>query len=209
MVSIGKSGAFRGPLASSQPSTSSVIGRPRIEPYKQALTALAERTRAPLPSLALSFALLHELTAVVPFVAFFYAARTLRAGERVILSYPEKFTGDPSNIEFKYPEQGFWGRVRREWWIEGRLWADRMGRRYGLFGLSRHADGELDSRSREISSVQSAAPDIANAVFAYFLTKAILPVRLGLSMYWSPAFSRSVIERARTSLVQALRHKPR
>ncbi|OBZ65077.1 hypothetical protein A0H81_14924 [Grifola frondosa] len=66
-------------MTSKQPSSNS-----RFAPYKYALDALAARTRTPLPSLILSFAILHELTAMIPLVGLFFSARALGIGERFI-----------------------------------------------------------------------------------------------------------------------------
>src|SRR6267154_3343282 len=56
----------------------------RFAPYRHALSAISGRTGVPLPSLIFSFAVLHELSAIVPIVGIFYTARSLGAGERVV-----------------------------------------------------------------------------------------------------------------------------
>ncbi|PCH35733.1 hypothetical protein WOLCODRAFT_80854 [Wolfiporia cocos MD-104 SS10] len=197
------------PGQSSTPQPSS-----RFAPYRQALAAISERTRTPLPSLVLSFAILHELTALVPLGGFFFAARAFGIGDRLVSTFPDSGASDtvPS------PEDGWMVQKSREWRVEGMSWADRVGRRYGIFGLEKkpkdaageQAEGAAASPAlREYEGHRKIAGDIANAVVAYWLTKALLPARIGLSMYFSPAFSRKVIEPIRTAIVRIFsRGKP-
>ncbi|KAH9949247.1 hypothetical protein B0H21DRAFT_144843 [Amylocystis lapponica] len=163
----------------------------RFAPYKEALNVLAARTRTPLPSLVLSFAILHELTAIVPLVGFFFSARALGVGERVVNA-----AGSIADSE-----QGWVAARSKEWMAEGQHWAERVGRRYGFFGFAKGA-GRGDGASARL------AGDVANAVVAYCLTKALLPVRIGFSLYLSPAFSRRVVEPVRISVLRPFRGKP-
>ncbi|KAH7333744.1 hypothetical protein B0J17DRAFT_136280 [Rhizoctonia solani] len=83
--------------------------------------------------------------------------------------------------------------VPSEWVTEGEEWAGRVGRRYGLFGY------EKRGKSEESAPV-ALAGDVANAVLAYAVVKAILPLRIGLSLWLAPAFSRRVLDPVRTRL---------
>ncbi|CUA70571.1 hypothetical protein RSOLAG22IIIB_08986 [Rhizoctonia solani] len=77
--------------------------------------------------------------------------------------------------------------VPSEWVKEGEEWAGRVGRRYGLFGF--------EKSDRETKAL---AGDVANAVLAYTVVKAMLPLRIGLSLWLAPGFSRRVLDPLRT-----------
>jgi hypothetical protein len=138
----------------------------RFGPYKHVLEAISTRTGAPLPSLVLSFAVLHELTAIVPLVGVFYGARTLGIGERIVTAVTED---DPNSALTKYS----WIRENSKKWInEGEDWAGSVGRKYGFFGLDKgqSAGGDVDGKRHH----HVLAGDVANAVCAYALTKVCL-----------------------------------
>ncbi|KAJ6593485.1 hypothetical protein B0H19DRAFT_1090552 [Mycena capillaripes] len=160
---------------------------PALERYRDALAAVAARTGTPLSSLVLSFAVLHEVTAIVPLVGVFYTARALGVGERVVANLPT--------------EQDNWVAQKCGKWVDdGQKWAARVGRRYGVFGYEKGGpDTQLPVNSDRI------AGDVANAVVAYAATKALLPVRIGAALYLSPAFSRAVIAPTRRGLGRVFR----
>jgi hypothetical protein len=143
----------------------------RFGPYKNALNAISLRTGTPLPSLLVSFAVLHELTAIVPLVGIFYGARTLGVGERIV-----------NEILHESPGESGWVREKcRDWVAEGERWARRVGNRYAIFGLqkaprpSQPTDMEDDHLQEGQNLRQSSgqiAGDVANAVVAYGVTKA-------------------------------------
>ncbi|KAI8978204.1 hypothetical protein BD414DRAFT_466210 [Trametes punicea] len=184
---------------SSQPS--------KFAPYKEALAALSQRTRTPLPSLVISFALLHELTAIIPLVGFFYGSRALGIGEGVVraVAPPQSTAGRPEQGE---SSGGFLSRFRdtwigerfREWMVEGEVRAERVGRRYGWFGFEKGS--KVNEATAESQSMRAAsalvsgriAGDVANAVVAYALTKTLLPIRVGASLWLAPAFSRAFVQ---------------
>ncbi|KAI0667089.1 hypothetical protein C8Q78DRAFT_983028 [Trametes maxima] len=178
----------------------------RFAPYKEALASISQRTRTPLPSLIFSFAVLHELTAILPVVGLFYGARALGVGEGIVraVAPPQGATesspeGGPSAL-FTRLRDTWVGERFREWMVEGEVRAERVGRRYGWFGFEKgsKADGtSLEARTAQAESALVSgrvAGDVANAVVAYALTKAFLPVRIGLSLYLSPAFSRAFVQ---------------
>ncbi|CAE6360997.1 unnamed protein product [Rhizoctonia solani] len=142
----------------------------RNRPYVQALRRLSARTGTPLPSLILSFGILHELTAIIPLIGVFFGARALGAGDKTVELLPT------------------------EWVQEGEEWAGRVGRRYGVFGF--------DKKGKEKDSAvetKVAIGDVANVVLAYAVVKAILPLRIGLSLWLAPGFSRRVFDPIRFS----------
>ncbi|KAH9888452.1 hypothetical protein C8Q73DRAFT_184911 [Cubamyces lactineus] len=178
----------------------------KFAPHKEALAALSQRTRTPLPSLVVSFAVLHELTAILPLVGFFYGARTLGVGEKLVraVAQPESTAVDahseaPSALVSRLRDS--WAGERfQEWMVEGEIRAERVGRRYGWFGFEKGS--KMDAASPESQSTQAAsalvsgriAGDVANAVVAYAMTKAFLPVRIGVSLWMAPAFSRTFVQ---------------
>ncbi|KAF7321599.1 DUF221-domain-containing protein [Mycena kentingensis (nom. inval.)] len=142
-----------------------------LDRYRATLSAISIRTGAPLSSLVVSFAVLHELTAIFPLVGLFYTSRTLGLGERIVASLPR----DSDNWAVK---------KCNDWVDDGKQWAGRVGKRYGAFGLQK-GDPALP---------EHLAGDVANAVVAYAATKALLPVRIGAALYLSPAFSRMFVD---------------
>ncbi|KAG2054108.1 hypothetical protein BDR06DRAFT_884835 [Suillus hirtellus] len=171
----------------------------RFAPYRNALTAVSGRTGTPLPSLIISFAILHELTAIVPIVGIFYTARSLNAGERVVNTVALKRDGSP--------DDQYWVNTRlRSWVDEGEQWAGRVGRRYGIFGFEK---GKVLDQTQTSELSGKLAGDVANAVLAYGAVKALLPVRIGLSLYLSPMFSRTVVEPIRLGSLRLLGCRPK
>jgi len=150
----------------------------RFAAYKRSLAAISARTGTPLPSLVLSFGILHELTAIVPIVGIFYGARTLGIGERVVSAIVE----DQKNVSSASTDDGpsaslsefGWAKRKVKAWVEeGDRWAIRIGRRYGMFGFEKRAPGEVDDVEKMASKASGhvIAGDVANVVFAYGMTK--------------------------------------
>jgi hypothetical protein len=128
----------------------------RFAPYRHALTAISGKTGVPLPSLIFSFAILHELTAILPIVGIFYTARTLGAGERVVNAIA-------LNHEGSVDDKSSWVNAKlRSWVDEGEQWAGRVGCRYGILGFEK---GQLIDQTSQSSG--KLAGDVANAVLAY------------------------------------------
>ncbi|KAH7875394.1 uncharacterized protein C8R40DRAFT_1045041 [Lentinula edodes] len=171
-------------------------------PYRNALKALSARTGTPLSSLVLSFGVLHELTAIVPLVGVFYGARAFGIGERIVAVVIAEGEEPIAPESSSYTG---WARQKcRQWVHEGEGWAERVGRRYGLFGFENR---NQSSTARTVSEETTKnipgriAGDVANAVVAYGATKAMLPLRIGLSLYLAPGFSRRLIEPLRSGFV--------
>ncbi|KAG2341546.1 hypothetical protein BDR05DRAFT_976884 [Suillus weaverae] len=171
----------------------------RFAPYRNALTAVSRRTGAPLPSLLVSFAILHELTAIVPIVGIFYTARSLGAGERVVNAIA-------LNRDGSVDDQSWVNTQLRSWVDEGEQWAGRVGRRYGIFGFEK---GEVVDHTQTSHLSGKVAGDVANAVLAYGAVKALLPIRIGLSLYFCPMFSRAVVEPIRLGGLRLLGRRPK
>ncbi|KAI1784525.1 hypothetical protein LXA43DRAFT_1025068 [Ganoderma leucocontextum] len=195
-------------MSSPPPATKS-----KFAPYKQALAALSQRTRTPLPSLIISFGILHELTAIVPLAGFFFAARGFGVGEGVVGALaPRPGTEGETGLAAQVRESWV-GERFREWMVEGEARAERAGRRYGWFGYEKGSKpptlspDEQAERHAEAVLTGKIAGDVANAVVAYALTKALLPVRIGLSMYLAPPFSRTFIQPVASVVSRVFRRK--
>ncbi|KII95664.1 hypothetical protein PLICRDRAFT_96436 [Plicaturopsis crispa FD-325 SS-3] len=174
------------------------LRRSRFAPYKAALQAISTRTGSPLSSLVLSFAVLHEITALVPLVGVFYGARALGVGERLVAMVSQEERDD-------WKRETGWAREKFRTWIdEGERWAGRVGRRYGVFGFEK-GQIETDEDRHRVSA--NIAGDLANAVVAYAAGKALLPVRVGLSLYLSPLFSRRIVEPIRINVMRPFRRR--
>ena len=128
--------------------------------YRAALTAISTRTGTALPSLVTSFAILHEVTAIIPFAGIFFGAHALGLGERVIASVAAR------NVEVG--EHNWMQRKFLGWMDEGEHWAIHVGRRYGIWGFEK---GQRLSADEERAIARNIAGDLANAVVAYGATK--------------------------------------
>ncbi|KXN87493.1 hypothetical protein AN958_08798 [Leucoagaricus sp. SymC.cos] len=186
----------------------------KFSPYTNALKTLSARTKTPLPSLILSFGILHEVTAIVPLIGVFYASRALGVGEAIVNTVI-KDTAPSFNRNSTLTStaesgdaQGAvsWGKEKVRGWVEeGDKWAERVGRRYGVFGYEKRKPGEVMGEMESTKPGHRIAGDVANAVVAYGVTKALLPVRIGVSMYFAPAFSRGVLDPVRRGVVGLFR----
>ncbi|KAI0753468.1 hypothetical protein C8Q80DRAFT_1097271 [Daedaleopsis nitida] len=187
----------------------------KLAPYRQALAAISQRTRTPLPSLVVSFAILHELTAIVPVAGFFFGARALGVGEGIVGALAPRPGAESASTGITAQVRDSWmGERFREWMVEGEARAERVGRRYGWFGFEKGSRAVALSPEEQSTHGQESvlvsgkiAGDVANVVVAYALTKALLPVRIGLSLYLSPAFSRTLIQPIGTLVTRMARRK--
>ncbi|KZT61307.1 hypothetical protein CALCODRAFT_491414 [Calocera cornea HHB12733] len=170
------------------------------------LTRLSQRTGTPLPSLIVSFGVLHEITAVAPLFGFFFASRWLGVGQ--------------ATVDWAARSEGWGGEMMRGWMRDGGEMAERVGGKYGWFGYEKMDKAGRDrlkeeQKKRKETGEQAAqlgtwiAGDVANVVVAYGLTKAIMPIRIGLSLYLAPWFSRSAVEPARKAIWRVFSRKDR
>lgn len=146
--------------------------RGRFARYRQSLASISTRTGAPLPSLILSFGILHELTAILPLVGIFYGARTMGVGERVICSIIEDEQLQNNSLNTEGVSQLDYAKQKMKDWVEeGDRWAIRIGRRYGIFGYEKRDPGTKDNLKEMAKVSGHLAGDVANVVFAYGVTK--------------------------------------
>lgn len=142
--------------------------------YRNALGSLAARTGTPLPSLIISFAILHEITAIVPLAGIFFGAKYLGVGERLV-EFVRAETHADRAASSDNPSTTEWAQRKVGAWIdEGEVWAERVGRRYGIFGYPKTPKG-VKLEPTEGERGPRVAGDVANAVFAYTATKVSAP----------------------------------
>ncbi|KAK1926619.1 hypothetical protein DB88DRAFT_174519 [Papiliotrema laurentii] len=195
-------------------------GSSRLSRAYPALARLSSRTGVPLPSLGISFLILHEITAIVPVVLLFWLFQWLGLGLGLVSWI--KGVGEGEG-EREGEEEG--GGVRglvRGWYDEAEGKVERVGKRYGILGYTkmvrdehgqqtRHGDdgpsaqrvgetaqgGESGNRgdtqvTKESTHVQGVVlgEAVADAIASYVVVKALLPLRLAASIGLAPAFAR-------------------
>jgi len=173
----------------SQPGPSSGAGQPprlpdRWKGYRDALHKVSLRTGQPFPSLALSFALLHELTAIVPFVGIFFTSRALGIGERVagmLQEHDHQPDHQPGDARHGTME----GYIRDKW-REGGEFGARLGSRYGWFGFEK---GKKPTEEEKALMRKTMASDLANVMFTYVSVK-VCPNSPDGYLLLNPAFTR-------------------
>lgn len=156
--------------------------------------SMAEKNGTDPASMVASFMILHELTAIVPIVLIFYLLGALGAGEAVCewLKREQESTSQSGDAK-----EGVIASTIRGWMQEGILRAERVGRKYGLFGFEKKDAGAGEANKEAVKgSIDSTklAGSFANAVAAYAIVKALLPVRIGASIALAGPFSRMMIE---------------
>ncbi|GAA5865719.1 hypothetical protein JCM3774_004979 [Rhodotorula dairenensis] len=193
----------------------------RLAPYLAELKA--KYPHAEPRSLVVAFVVLHELTALVPLAVLFGAFHYLGAGAALVAwvvdetanpTTPE--TAQPGSRDGSGPNRSAWKETVRGWLYEAENKAERVGRRYGLFGWSKESKEEREARKRremadeaDAGAEEGAVPavskerllvsgDVANAAAAYLAVKALLPLRILISLRLSPFLANRVIARLKT-----------
>ncbi|KAN0060782.1 Serine--tRNA ligase, mitochondrial [Thecaphora frezii] len=166
---------------------------PALQRAIQQVRETAARRGTDPASMVASFLVLHELTAIVPLVVLFYLLSALGAGEAVLqwLQGGEEATGEARD------EADWMGGYVRGWIQEGMSRAERYGRKNGYFGFDKEAaSDDAEARGETSAGLPSGelAGAFANAVAAYALVKALLPLRLGASIALAGPFSRLCFE---------------
>jgi hypothetical protein len=147
----------------------------------------------PFASLAGSFLVLHEITAIVPVVILFFIFQALGAGAGIVAwltSLEEGVEGTVKEIweegggEAKKRNRGWKGWVK-DWMAEAEEKAERVGKRYGILGYEKvvkpkkgevaanAAAGTAGASGGEARAVTAggAAEKVANAIAAYVVVK--------------------------------------
>jgi hypothetical protein len=152
----------------------------RFSSFIPQLSNLSTRTGVPLPSLVLSFGILHELTAILPLVLAFFIFQAAGIGGTIV-----EWAAGNSSTEAEGGSGSLDWRVKvGEWLEEGERRVDRISRRYGLFGrvkgeaktlqqleLENESPREMGMDVAAAAKGSKAAQDVANALSAYLLIK--------------------------------------
>lgn len=88
-------------------------------------SCLEDRAKGGAPSLIISFAVLHEITALVPFVATFYSSRALGLGDSLVRVLLDQDSDSFPEIR----------ATVRSFMLDSQERMARVGSRYGVFGL--------------------------------------------------------------------------
>ncbi|KIY53124.1 hypothetical protein FISHEDRAFT_33814 [Fistulina hepatica ATCC 64428] len=167
---------------------------------RAALRGFAQRTGTPLAPLLVSFAVIHEITAVIPLIGVFYAARSAGVGESIcntILREDPSTASSPTDTSYIHRTSQYLRHTAAAWIVEGDRWTASVGTHYGLFGYpklskeDRHKHKVDADPTQDVIPTRHMAGDVANAVVAYVIVKALLPARIALSVYLSPAGARA------------------
>jgi len=144
----------------------------RLKKYTAAIQKLSLRTGTPLPSLILSFALLHEVTAIVPLIGIYWAARAFRIGDKMTaylsLQRTSQNSSEDKGSETSSTNERFVNEALRRWMREGEARAARVGARYGILGFTKNQEITEDDMQRVGTRVAS---EVANGAFAYMAVK--------------------------------------
>lgn len=146
-----------------------------LTPYTTALRA--RYPSADPPSLIASFLILHELTAIVPLFAGFWTLKALGVGTGLVawaVAEGEEEADDGGEQR--------WMRAKfRKWVADGEEQAQKIGRRYGAFGIEKESKEQREERKQleKDGAVEVQHPvtgysiggDVANLVAAYIAVK--------------------------------------
>ncbi|WVQ83943.1 hypothetical protein IAT38_006087 [Cryptococcus sp. DSM 104549] len=179
------------PPASPDPATPQPYKCSLIKRYTPALSNLSERTGVPLTSLGVSFLVLHEITAALPLAAIYFLFASFGFGAGLVSWVSEvgheEAAGEEGGLDFKGVVKG--------WYDEGYKRVDRVGKKYGILGykkvVNEDGEGSAEDRTELVKQEGSkAAERVADAIAAYVVVKATLPLRIGFSIAAAPAFAR-------------------
>lgn len=122
-----------------------------LEQYAPRLHAVSARTGVPIPTLGVSFLILHEITAVLPVVLLFWIFQALGAGASLVA-----WLADETDQSTEAPRGSWdWRAIAHGWVVEGEKKAEGVGRRYGILGYEKRVKGEPAGQSSEGEPVVS------------------------------------------------------
>lgn len=159
-----------------------------LSSFRARLTQLSASTGTDLASLTASFLLLHELTAIIPLVCFFYLFGFLGVGEEICRWLEnvsaEEDISDKSVAVVKGPAGTLdWVQHKVAGYFEdGMTRGERYARRKGWWGFEKGSQDEMTTTINDGSDVATStnegrnklAGQFANAVAAYVVTKVSL-----------------------------------
>lgn len=149
----------------------------RLTPYIAHLRA--QYPHAEPRSLVAAFVVLHELTALVPLAILFGAFHYLGAGAALVVWVVDETTATTSAAGGG-ETTSTWKDTIRTWLVEAENKAERVGRRYGLFGWTKESREEREERKlqeaeRPVEPLTKerllVSGDVANAAAAYLAVK--------------------------------------
>lgn len=184
----------------------------RLQGYTAAIQKLSLKTGASVPSLAVSFAILHEVTALVPLVGVYWGARTFGIGDKMTTYFSSQDSHQPAVENGQETESsesisttgGIFNDTLRKWTKEGEARVARVGARYGILGFTKGQKLTEDDLKQLGGRVAS---EVANGAFAYMVVKALLPVRIGASLYLAPAFSKRFLQPITSSMTKLFKRQ--
>ncbi|GJN87159.1 hypothetical protein Rhopal_000104-T1 [Rhodotorula paludigena] len=167
----------------------------------------AQYPHADPPALVASFVVLHELTALVPLVALFALFHALGLGTGLVhwvLEHSEDGRDEAAGTR----DGGGWRDTVRTWLREAEDKTERIGRRYGWFGWDKETPDqrkERREREKERGTTEDrlederlqVGGDVANLAAAYLVVKALIPLRILISLRLSPSLANLVVRRFR------------
>ncbi|WWD08097.1 hypothetical protein V865_006208 [Kwoniella europaea PYCC6329] len=172
---------------------------PLIQRYAPSLHNLSVKTGVPLPSMILSFMMLHEITAILPIFLIYWIFSTLGVGLGMVgwimdVGHQEGSTQAQIQKGEEGEDKSVVRRWIRDWYVEGENRIGKIGKRYGIFGYEKgQKDKDQDGITKEIKvmdDTSGAASKLADAIAAYVVVKALLPLRIAASLGLSPTFAR-------------------
>jgi hypothetical protein len=145
----------------------------RLRSYTAALQKLSARTGTSLTSLTVSFAVLHELTAIVPLVGIYWGARAFGVGDKMTRYFTEMNASqatDDAHGAHDTPtiSGGKFNETLRRWSAEGEQRVARVGARYGILGFEK---GQKVTEEDMKALGGRVASEVANGAFAYMVVK--------------------------------------
>lgn len=143
---------------------------PRLRTYAAQLQKISLRTGTPLTSLAVSFAILHEVTAIVPLVGIYWGARALGVGEKMKDYWHDARSNnkDEQSQDSTPQSSGVINETLSRWAQEGERRVARVGARYGILGFEK---GQSVTEQDMQKLGGRVAVEVANGVVAYMVVK--------------------------------------
>lgn len=144
-----------------------------VQRFRSQLQDLSKRTGTDLASLTAAFVLLHEVTAVIPLVLFFYLFGLLGAGQSLCLY----FLRAAQEADDDGTTAAQWKRYIGRELEEGMYKVERYARRKGWWGYEEGSQDQVvrytqrEIHNGDVDADAMAVGNMANAIAAYVATK--------------------------------------
>ncbi|PWN39783.1 seryl-tRNA synthetase [Ceraceosorus guamensis] len=180
------------PPSSSSPSSPSSPSQPASSILARSIARVREaaaRSGTDPGSMVISFLILHELSAIIPLLIIFWILAFFGAGKTVLDWLLPANAVEASVVEDAGPaSNGIRDRLRA-WVDDGTRWAEKIGRKKGWFGFEKGSEATGEGVDGAI-----LVGGFANAVAAYAVVKAIVPLRIAACIWLAGPFARLTIE---------------